>query len=132
MMNITTIPEIELPDAPDEPQTQTQPQRSDDWLTRFKHRVKLAMVGDDEPLLIVNATPISWHIYHNFRLLGIIDASEERIFYVIKRGKLSVRPHLEANAVEYLVLDLDEHIWRIDIYCQKRGQELETYEMRAA
>lgn len=131
MMNITTIPEIELPDTPNQPQTQTQPQRSDDWWTLRKHRVKLAMEGNDEALLVINATAISWHVYHNFRMLGIIDASEEQIFHLQKRGKLSVRPRLEANAVEYLVLDLDTHIQRIEIYSQKRGDWLETYEMRA-
>ncbi|MEO7020544.1 MAG: hypothetical protein ABI234_10375 [Ktedonobacteraceae bacterium] len=125
-------PEIELPDTLDQPQTQTKPQRSDDWFTRTRHRVKLAMSGDDEELLVVNNTLISWYVYHNFHKLGIIDPGEALIFYVQTRGKLSVRPSLESDAVEYLVLDLNTHIASAEIYLRHIGQELETYEMRAA
>ncbi|MGH2506345.1 MAG: hypothetical protein ACRDHZ_02865 [Ktedonobacteraceae bacterium] len=132
MMKIEIAPEIERPDVSDQPQTQTKPQRSDGWFTRIQRRVKLAMEGDEEDLLIINTTMIPWHIYHNFRMLGILDSGEEHLFRLQKRGKLGVRPHLESDAVEYLVLDLDAQVQRVEIYRQHLGQGLETYEMRAA
>lgn len=126
------IPEVERPRTFDEPQTQTKPERADDWFTRTRRRVKLAMFGDEEEIVIVNTTTIFWLVYHNFHALGIIDPGEERTFLVQMRGKLSVRPRQESDAVEYLVLNLTGHIQRVEIYLRRMSQELETYEMRAA
>ncbi|MGH2481272.1 MAG: hypothetical protein ACRDHW_16585 [Ktedonobacteraceae bacterium] len=131
-LRVTPGIEIELPDTSDQPQTQTRPQRSDGWFTRIQYRVKLAMSGDDEELLVVNNTAISWRVYHNYHLLGIIDPGEDQVFRLQKRGQLKVCPSLESDAVEYLVLDLNGLIAGAEIYRRHIGQELETYEMRSA
>lgn len=131
-MAVKITPAIELPDTFDQPQTQTKPQRSDGWFTRTRNRVKLAMSGDDEELLVVNTTAISWRVYHNYHLLGIIDPGEEQEFRLQRRGQLKVCPGLESDATEYLVLDLNGRLDRVEIYRRHMGKELETYEMRAA
>ncbi len=131
-MAVKLIPEIELPDTPDHAHTQIKPQRSDGWFTRTRHRVKLAMSGDDEELIVVNNTAISWRVYHNYHLLGIIDPGEEQVFRLQKRGQLKVCPSLASDAVEYLVLDLKGWLAGVEIYLRRIGQDLETYEMRAA
>lgn len=119
---------------PDAPPTQTKPQRrnSDGWFTRAKRRVMLALAGDDEELLVVNQTAVSWHVYHKFHLLGILDPWETYTFRLRKTGNLNARPHQESSAVEYLVLDLNRHVERVEIYRRQLGQEVEVYEMRAA
>jgi len=128
-MAIRSTPEIAEPEAP---QTQTQTQRSGGLFTRIQLRVKLAMRGDDEDLLLENTTPIAWKVYHDFHMLGIIDPRETRIFRVQKQGNFSVRPNTESDAVEYLVLPLDARVRRVEIYRRRLAQALEVYEMKAA
>lgn len=127
-MAIKIAPELEPPP------TQTRPERrhSDGWFTRIQRRVKLAMSGDDEELLIINNTAISWHVYHKTHLLGIIDPGETRLFLLHKRGMLNVRPSQQSDAVEYLVLDLNSRIERVEIYRRRMAQEMDVYDMRAA
>src|SRR5690348_7636858 len=116
-MAIKIAPELEPPPT----QTQPERRRSDGWFTRLQHRVKLAMLGDDEELLVVNSTSLSWHVYHKFHLLGIVDAGETYTFRLRKRGNLNVRPSQESDATEYLVLDLNSQIQRVEIYRRSIG-----------
>src|SRR6266852_1759862 len=88
-MSIKYAPEVEQPDVPP---LETKPQRSGGWFTRLQRRVKYALGGDDEALIIENKTEISWRIYHNYHWLGIIDARERQVFQLHKHGSLSVRP----------------------------------------
>ncbi len=127
-MAIKITPELEAPPT----QTKPERRRSDGWFTHIQRRVKLAMSGDDEELLVANNTTISWHIYHKTHLLGIIDRGETRLFLLQKRGMLNVRPSQESDAVEYLVLDLHSRIERVEIYRRPMGQGVEVYDMRAA
>lgn len=127
-MAIKIAPELEPPPT----QTKPERQRSDGWFTRIQRRVKLAMSGDDEELLVVNHTAISWHVYHKFHQLGIIDPGETVLFHLRKRGNLNARPNLGSDAVEYLVLDLNSEIQRVEIYRRSMGKELDVYDMRAA
>lgn len=118
----------------DAPPTQTKPERrdSDGWFTRIQRRVKLAMLGDDEELLVENRTTIAWHVYHKFHLLGIVDPGETQLFRLQKRGNLNARPSQESDATAYLVLDLNARIQRVEIYRRSMGQALDIYDMRAA
>jgi|SRR5579875_2259366 hypothetical protein len=127
-MAIKIAPELEPPPT----RTQSERRRSDGWFTKIQRRVKLAMSGDDEELLVVNNTTISWHVYHTFHLLGIIDAGEMLTFRLQKRGNLNVRPSQESDATEYLVLDLTSQIQRVEIYRRNIGPSIDVYEMRAA
>ena len=106
-MAIKYAPEVERPDAPP---FETKPQRSDGWFRRLQKRVKLALAGDDEELLVENRTDVSWRVYHNYHSLGIIDAQEQRVFKLHKHGSLSVRPFTDEGEVEYLVLSLDYNV----------------------
>ena len=127
-MAIKITPELEPP------LTQTKPERreSDGWFTRVQRRIKLAMEGDDEELLVMNVTAIPWHIYHKFHLLGIVDPGETLLFRLHKRGNLNARPSQESDATEYLVLDLNARVQRVEIYRRSMGQALDVYDMRAA
>lgn len=127
-MAIKIAPELEPPPT----QTKPERQRSDGWFTRIQRRVKLAMAGDDEELLVVNNTAISWYVYHKFHHLGILDPGETVLFRLRKRGNLNARPNLGSDAVEYLVLDLNSEIQRVEIYRRSMGKELDVYDMRAA
>lgn len=125
-MAIETIPEVE------QPPTRTSPKRSGGWFRRLQHRVRLAMRGDDEELMLENHTEIPWRVYHDYHQLGIIDAGEYQLYRLNKRGSLNVRPLAEGNEVEYLVLSLNEHIRFVRIYRRHMGKEVEVYDMRAA
>lgn len=124
------LPEVD----PDPPPTQTKPQRQAGagWFTRLRHRIKLAMEGDDEELEIANNTAVSWYVYHKYHLLGILDPWETYTFRVRKSGNLNARPRQESDASEYLVIDLDGRVQRVEIYLRRMGQELDVYDMRAA
>ncbi len=124
-MAIKTSPEIESPEK-------TSSKRSGGWFTRVWYRIKLALAGDDETLLVENRTAISWKIYHDYHMLGIIDGSETRVFRLQKHGNFNVRPGGESDAVEYLVLNLNERMKRVEIYRRHMGSAVEVYEMRAA
>lgn len=127
-MAIKILPERESPPT----QTQAERQRSGDWFARIRHKVKLALAGDDEDLLVVNTTAISWYVYHTFHPLGILDPGESALFHLRKNGNLNARPDLESDAVEYLVLDLTTQVQRVEIYRRNMGKELDIYDMRAA
>jgi hypothetical protein len=94
--------------------------------------VKLAFAGDDEELEVENRTDVSWRVYHDYHLLGIIVAGERLIFHLVKHGSLSVRPSEEGDNVEYLVLPLSLKVHHVQIFRRRMGKELEVYEMRAA
>ena len=125
-MAIRIDPEVE------QSPVQTSPRRSGGWFRRLQHRIKLALNGSDDELIVKNDTPISWRIYQDFHQLGIIDPAEELTFTLVKRGSLNVRPTADGNSVEYLVLQLDRRIYRVRIYRRRMGQDVEVYEMRAA
>ena len=125
-------PEVEIPDAPDAPPLQTKPQRSGGWFTRLRRRVKLALAGDEEELLVENNTKVSWRVYHDYHQLGIIDAGESRLFRLQKRGNLSARPTADGADVEYLVLSLTLRIHRVSIYRKHIRKDLEVYDLKAA
>ena len=131
---VRTAPPWHRPAKPEAPPTQTRPQRqdADGWFTRVRRLVKLAMQGDDEELLIGNTTAVSWHIYHKYHLLGIIDAGETRLFHLRKSGSLNARPSLESDESEYLVVDLHSRIQRVEIYRRQMGETVDVYDMRAA
>lgn len=129
-MAIKYAPEVEHPDAPP---LKTNPRRSGGgWFRRLQRRVKLALAGDDDELRVENKTAISWHVYHNYHQLGIVDAQEQRVFRLDKHGSLSVRPCADGDDVEYLVLDLSLRVHRVRIYRRRVSKEIEIYEMRAA
>jgi hypothetical protein len=121
-------------EEPEAPPTQTRPQRQDEsgWFTRVRNRVKLAMAGNEEALLVANETAVSWHVYHKYHLLGILDPWEQRTFHLRKNGNLNARPNLESDASDYLVIDLHTRIQRVEIYRRQLGQAVEIYDMRAA
>jgi hypothetical protein len=125
-MAIHIDPEVE------QPPVKISPRRSGGWFRRLQHRIKLALNGSGDELIVKNDTQISWRIYQDFHLLGIIDPAEERTFKIEKRGSLHVRPTADGNAVEYLVLQLDRRVYRVRIYRRRIGQDVEIYEMRAA
>src|SRR5712692_7669918 len=102
-MAIQYAPEVESPDAPP---LKTKPQRSGGWFRRLQERVRLALAGDDEELRVDNKTEVSWRVYHDYHLLGIIDAGESRVYRLHKHGNLNVRPGADSSQVEYLVLPL--------------------------
>jgi hypothetical protein len=119
---------IETSDAPP---LQTSPQRSGGWLTRLGHRIKLALAGDDEVLIVENKTSIPWKVYHNYHQLGIIDATEEHTYRLVKHGSLNVRP-VDGEQVEYIVLTLDNRVHRVRIYRRSLGEDVEVYDLRVA
>ncbi len=128
-MSIKYAPEVEQTDVPP---LETKPQRSGGWFTRLQRRVKYALGGDDEALIIENKTEISWRIYHNYHWLGVIDARERQVFQLHKHGSLSVRPTSEGDEVEYLVLPLSYDVTRVHIYRRQMGKDVEIYDMRIA
>ena len=128
-MSIKYVPEIEQPDAPP---LETKLRRSGGWFTREWHRIKLALAGSDEELMLENKTQVSWLVYHDYHLLGIIDAGEYLVFRLHKRGSLNVRPSAEKEQVEYLMLPLGVQVRRVYIYRRRLNREIEVYDMRAA
>jgi hypothetical protein len=122
-------PEVESPNAPP---LETKPQRSGGWFRRLQQRVRLALDGDDEELRVENETELSWRVYHNYHMLGIIDGGEERRFRLQKHGNLNVRPVDDGNEVEYLVLSLHLRVKRVKIYRRQMAKDLEVYDMRVA
>jgi hypothetical protein len=122
-------PEVERPDVLP---LETKPRRSGGWFRRLQRRVKLALAGDDEELLVENKTEVSWRVYHDYHLLGIVDAGEGQTYRLQKHGSLSVRPCADGNAVEYLVLPLTLRVRRVQIYRRHVGKEVEIYDMKAA
>ena len=124
-MAISSPPEVDVP-------RQTSPRRSGGWLRYFWQRVRLSLAGDDELLVVQNKTEVAWYVYHDYHQLGIIDAGEQREFHLVKHGELSVRPVLDGEEVEYLVLPLTIHVNRVRIYRRQMGKEIEVYDMRAA
>lgn len=120
-------------DDPDVKQTQeTSPRRWGGWFRQVQRRVKLALAGDNDKLVLENKTDVSWYVYHDYHQLGIIDAGEQRTFKLVKHGSLSVRPYVEGENVEYLVLSLSQWVYRIFIYQRRMGQAVEVYDMRVA
>lgn len=121
-----------LVERPEAPPLETKPQRSGGWFRRLQQRVRLALNGDDEELTIDNKTDVSWRVYHDYHLLGIIDAGEDRAFRLQKRGNLNVRPVAQEDEVEYLVLPLTMRVKHVRIYRRQMAKDLEVYDMRVA
>lgn len=121
-----------LVERPEAPPLETKPQRSGGWFRRLQQRVRLALNGDDEELTIDNKTDVSWRVYHDYHLLGIIDAREDRAFRLQKRGNLNVRPVAQEDEVEYLVLPLTMWVKHVRIYRRQMAKDLEVYDMRVA
>ncbi|GAC1400208.1 MAG: hypothetical protein NVS4B12_00840 [Ktedonobacteraceae bacterium] len=111
------------------PPLETAPQRSGGWLRRLLRRTRLRFAGDNEALMVENITQLAWRIYHDYHLLGIIDANEACTFQLTKRGILNVRP-LEGENVEYLVLSLNDTIHYVRIYRRHLSKEVEVYDMQ--
>jgi hypothetical protein len=128
-MSIKYIPQIEEPVAPP---LETKVRRSGGWFTRIRHRVTLALAGSDEELLLENRTQVPWRVYHEYHLLGIIDAGEYLIFQLHKHGTLNIRPCAEQEPVEYLMLQLSVQVRRVSIYRRRLNSEIEVYDMRVA
>src|SRR5258708_12995424 len=103
-MAIKYAAEVERPGAAP---LETKPRRSGGWFTRLQRRVKLALAGDDEELILENRTEVSWRVYHNYHQLGIIDAHEQRAFQLHKHGSLSLRPYPDVADVHTLILPLN-------------------------
>ena len=126
-MAITFAPEVEETSLP----TETRPQRqTGGWSIQPQPRVGLNLGSDDELLMVENKTGITWFIYHNYHQLGIIDAGELLLFHLYKHGSLSVRPRLEGDAVEYLLLPLNYNVNYVNIVRRTMGKELEVYDLR--
>jgi len=128
-MAIKTSPEIEREYAPP---LETSPRRSGGWLRRLQRRIKLALAGDNEELVLHNKTTIAWRAYHDYHQLGIIDGGERRVFHLNKHGSLSVRPCEDGENVEYLVLPLNLRVHHVHIYRRRINKEIEVYDMRVA
>lgn len=128
-MAIKTIPEREREDAPP---LSTDPRRDGGWFRHLLKRLKLAMAGDDDHLLVANQTAIAWRVYHNYHLLGIIDADERMTYRLTKHGSLNVRPATGEESVEYLVVSLDTRVHRVQIYRRCLGKAVEVYDLRVA
>ena len=111
------------------PPLKTAPQRSGGWLRYILRRVRLGFSGDNEALIVENTTQLSWRIYHDYHLLGIIDANEEHAFQLTKRGTLNVRP-LDGENVEYLILSLNDSIHYVRIYRRHLSKDVVVYDMR--
>ena len=120
--------------APDTgvPPLETRPQRSGGWFRRLQNRVKLAMAGNDDELLIENRTQVAWRVYHDYHLLGILDAGESHLYRLHKHGSLNARPYAKEGEVEYLVLPLTMRVHRVSIYRRHLGQAVEVYDLRVA
>ncbi len=129
--NETTMA-IKLDDPDVRQEQQTSPRRSGGWFRWLQRRVKLALAGDDDELVLENKTGVSWYVYHDYHQLGIIDAREQRTFKLIKHGSLSTRPYVDGENIEYLVLPLNQRVYRICIYQRPMGQAVEVYDMRVA
>ncbi len=127
-MSIKTAPETERRGIPP---LETSPRRSGGWFRQIQRRIRLAFAGDDEALVLENATSVSWRVYHDYHQLGIVDADESYIFHIDKRGSLSVRPCEDGEGVEYLVLPLNERVRKVKIYRRRINKELEVYDMRS-
>lgn len=128
-MAIKYAPEVERPGAPP---LETKPRRSGGWFRRLRQRVKLALAGEDEELIVENRTDVSWRVYHNYHHLGIIDAQEQRVFKLHKHGSLSVRPFTDEGEAEYLVLSLNYNVTYVYIYRRQMSKDIEVYDMRVA
>jgi hypothetical protein len=129
MMKMIVAPET---DRPDTQPTEIRPQRSGGWFTRLKRKVRLAFAGDDDELRVENATTIAWRVYHDYHQLGILDPHEERAFRLTKHGSLHVRPYLDEEPVDYLVLPLSLRVHHIRIYRRRVSKEIEVYDLKAA
>ncbi|GHO50691.1 hypothetical protein [Ktedonospora formicarum] len=105
------------------------PQRSGGWLRRILRRVRLHFKDDHETLIVENTTQLPWQVYHDYHLLGMLDANEERTFRLIKRGTLNVRP-VEGESVEYLLLPLNTTIYAVQIYQHRLDEKTEIYDMK--
>jgi hypothetical protein len=127
-MLLKTSPDIEREIARPLP----SPRRSGGWLRHLRQRVKLALAGDDEELVLHNMTGIAWSAYHDYHKLGIIDGGERRVFHLSKHGSLNVRPCMEGESVDYLVLPLSVRVHRVHIFRRRIGKEIEVYDMRVA
>ncbi|GAC1384906.1 MAG: hypothetical protein NVS4B7_20780 [Ktedonobacteraceae bacterium] len=114
------------------PPLETSPRRSGGWFRRLQQRIKLALAGDDEELILNNETGVSWRVYHNYHQLGIIDGGERRVFHLVKHGSLNARPLEDGEDVEYLILPLSVRIQRVRIYRRRMGKEMEIYDMSGA
>jgi hypothetical protein len=86
-------------------------------------------LSDNEVLLIENKTAVSWRIYRDYHLLGIVDTDEERTFRLVKQGTLNVRP-LEGEGVEYLMLALSEGVHHVRIFKRHLDFQTEVYDMK--
>ena len=128
-MSVKYVPEIEQPDAPP---LETKVRRSGGWFTREWHRIRLALASSDEELMLENKTQVSWRVYHDYHLLGVIDAGEYLVFRLHKHGLLNVRPSAEKEQVEYLVLPLNFNVTYVHIYRRQIAQNVEVYDMRVA
>lgn len=113
------------------PPLETSPRRSGGWFRELGRRVRLAFAGDNEALVLDNATTVSWKVYHDYHQLGIIDAGERQVFHIDKHGSLSARPCADDD-VEYLVLSLHERVRKVKIYRRRIGKEVEVYDMGVA
>jgi hypothetical protein len=49
-----------------------------------------------------------------------------------KSGNLNARPSLASDESEYLVVDLNSRIQRVEIYRRQMGLTVDVYDMRAA
>ena len=102
------------------------------WLRGLRNLVRLAFGNRDDELILINNTKISWRVYHDYHMLGIIDAGERQTLKIEKHGTLNVRPAQEKEEVEYLVITLDNNVHRIRIYQRRMASNVEVYDMRAA
>ncbi|MBV9256472.1 MAG: hypothetical protein JO215_00480 [Ktedonobacteraceae bacterium] len=123
---------IKLDDPEVKPELKTSPRRWGDWFRQLQRRIKLALAGDDDELVLENKTDVSWRVYHDYHQLGIIDSGEQRTFKLVKHGSLRARPYVEDENTEYLVLPLNQRVHRIFIYRRQMGQSVEIYDMRVA
>lgn len=102
------------------------------WLRSLRNLVGLGLGSRDDELVLENKTKITWRVYHDYHMLGIIDPGERQTLKIEKRGMLNVRPAEDGEEVEYLILSLDSRVHRIRIYQRRMAANVEVYDMRAA
>ncbi len=102
------------------------------WLRSLRNLVRLGFGNHDDELVLENKTKIAWRVYHDYHMLGIIDPGERQTLKIEKHGTLNVRPADDSEEVEYLVLSLNNSVYRIRIYQRRMAANVEVYDMHAA
>ena len=117
-----------LLDAPPEgiPQTKTDRRR-----LRFRlpwTRTAVSAPTDDEDLLVVNETEVSWTLALGYRQLGVLGPKEHRRYHVLKLGMLTARRNGAPTGEEYLMLHISPAVEAVRIV--QLAKDLALFELQ--